>query len=171
MQEISVITGVRFKPETFLDHMAHSKKLAHIQCSHINTVYSLCWVFQLRVMLPVTKKAERYAGYYAGLEESTMCPGKLRILPSSHTETVQEAQILADKLTEEQALAITWDYNKRGIIRKYKLLNAPPVLEDHVTERLYKPMYVIRFYNTQLNEAKYKVLDSLSGDLEDIALQ
>lgn len=99
-----------------------------------------------------------------------MVPGKLRILPASHVESVAEEQILADKLTEEEALAITWDYNKKGIIRKYKLLNAPPELADHITERLYKPMYVIRFHNTQLDEDKYKVLDSLSGDLEDIMI-
>ncbi|MGE4277795.1 MAG: hypothetical protein AB7E30_11565 [Lawsonibacter sp.] len=137
----------------------------------MNTVYSLCWVFQFRVALPVSKKTTRYAGYYAGFEESTMVPGKLNLLPAAQPKEVENSQILADKLTEDQALGQAWDYNKMGVMRKFKSLNAPPILADYVVERLYKPMYVIRFYNRNNQETKYKVLDSLSGDLEEILVQ
>ncbi len=171
MKTINVITGVRYKPEHFLERMGRSKRLSYIEFSHINTAYSLCWVFQFRVALPVTKRTSRYAGYYGGFEESTMVPGKLSFLPAYQPAEVEDSQVLADRLTGDQAMALTWEYNKLGIIRKFKSLNAPPVLEDWAAERLYKPMYVIRFYNRDLQETKYKMLDSLSGDLEDILLQ
>lgn len=171
MKTINVITGVRFKPEHFLERMAKSKKLFHLEISHANTIYSLCWVFQFRVALPVTKKTTRYAGYYGGFEESSMVPGKLRFLPAFQELEVEDSQILADKLTEEEALCLTWEYNKTDIIRKYRSLNAPPQRESHRTERLYKPLYVMRFYNKNVQETKYKVLDSLTGDLEDILIQ
>ncbi|MEA4932272.1 MAG: hypothetical protein VB071_01575 [Lawsonibacter sp.] len=100
-----------------------------------------------------------------------MVPGKLNLLPASQPKEVEDSQVLSDKLTEEQALGQAWDYNKTGIIRKFKSLNAPPILANYVAERLYKPMYVIRFYNRGLQKTKYKVLDSLSGDLEEILVQ
>ena len=71
-------------------------------------------------------------------------------------------------MTEQQALKSAWEYNVTGITRKFRNLNAPPVLEDYVTERMYKPLYLFEFYNKDLDEKKYKVLDSLTGDLEDI---
>ncbi|MCI9671333.1 MAG: hypothetical protein HFF49_07220 [Lawsonibacter sp.] len=171
MKTIHVITGVRFKPEHFLERMAKSKKLSHLEISHVNTIYSLCWVFQFRVALPVTKRTTRYAGYYGGFEESSMVPGKLRFLPAFQELEVEDSQILAEKLTEEEALCKTWEYNKMDIIRKFRSLNAPPQRESYQTERLYKPLYVMRFYNKDVQETKYKVLDSLTGDLEDILLQ
>lgn len=171
MKTIHVITGVRFKPEHFLERMAKSKKLSHLEISHVNTIYSLCWVFQFRVALPVTKRTTRYAGYYGGFEESSMVPGKLRFLPAFQELEVEDSQILAEKLTEEEALRKTWEYNKMDIIRKFRSLNAPLQRESYQTERLYKPLYVMRFYNKDVQETKYKVLDSLTGDLEDILLQ
>ena len=57
------------------------------------------------------------------------------------------------------------------MVRKFKCLYAPPELEDHKTELVYKPMYLMRFYNRDLDEEKYKVMDSLSGDLEDLVLE
>lgn len=171
MKSIQVITGVRFKPEHFLNHMAKAKKLSYIEFSHVNTAYSLCWVFQFRVAFPVSKKTTRYLVYYGGFEESVMTPGMLRTLPASQEMEVDDSQILTDKLTEEQAKDLCWKYNKMGIIRKYKSLYAPPELESYVVERVYKPMYVMRFFNKDLKETKYKVLDSLSGDLEDIIVR
>lgn len=170
MKQICVINGVRYGPEHFLKHMAKQKKLSYIEFSHVSTLYSLCWVFQFRVLLQVNKKTERYAGYYGGLEESTMMPGKLSRLPFGKLMEIEENCILSDKLTEEKALSMTWEHNKLAILRKFKNLYAPPVMADHVTERIYKPMYVIRFHNKELNEDKYKLLDSLSGDLVDISV-
>lgn len=170
MESINVITGIRYRPEAFLNHMKKSKKFSHIEFSCAGTVYSPCWVFQLRVALPVNRRITRYAGYYAGFEESTMTPGKLAVLPGYHEEAVDESHILPNRITEQQARDQVWDYNKLGIIRKFKSLNAPPVLEDYKAECLYKPMYLIRFYHKELQEEKFKVLDSLSGDLEDIEL-
>ena len=78
--------------------------------------------------------------------------------------------VLRDKLTEEDALQRAWDYNREFILKKFRNLYAVPELEDHVTERFYKPVYLIEFYNPELDEKKYKVLDSLTGDLDDIFL-
>lgn len=171
MATIQILQGVRYSPEMFLKRMEKSKKLKNITCRHINTVYSLCWIFQLRIGLQASKRTRRYAGYYAGFDESVMSPGKLAKLPSAKTEEVDDFCILADRLTEEEALRQTWEYNKRGIFRKFRTLYAPPELEDYVAERYYKPMYVIEFYNEELKEKKYRVLDSLTGDLEEIILE
>lgn len=171
MKSISVLTGVRFQPEHFLQHMKKSKKFSYIDFSYVDTLYSPCWVFQLRVAIPVTKSVKRYAGYYAGFEESTMTPGKLSRLPGSHPVEVAEQAILPSRLTEDQVLKQAWDYNKLWVVRKFKCLYAPPELEDHKTELVYKPMYLMRFYNRDLDEEKYKVMDSLSGDLEDLVLE
>ena len=99
-----------------------------------------------------------------------MTPGKLAMLPSCEPQDVAEACILQDKLTEEEALQKSWEYNKTGIFRKFRNLNAPPVLEEYVTERMYKPLYLFEFSNTELDDKKSKVLDSLTGDLEDIQI-
>ena len=98
MKSISVLTGVRFQPEHFLQHMKKSKKFSYIDFSYVDTLYSPCWVFQLRVAIPVTKSVKRYAGYYAGFEESTMTPGKLSRLPGSHPVEVAEQAILPSRL-------------------------------------------------------------------------
>lgn len=168
MVKIEVLNGVRYKPENFIARMEKSKRMQGIEYRHINTLYSLCWVFQFRIMLQATKKTKRYAGYYAGFDESVLSPGKLAFLPSANDAVVDDICVLQDKLTEEEALEKAWEYNKLGILRKFKNLYAPPVLEDHVTERFYKPLYLFEFHNTELDEKKYKILDSLTGDLDDI---
>lgn len=169
MAEIKILKGLRYTPEMFLKRMAKSRKLKNtITVRHAGTLYSLCWIFQFRIALQATRKTTRYAGYYAGFDEIAMTPGKLAMLPSCESASVSEPCILQDKLTEEEALQRAWEYNKTGIFRKFRNLNAPPALEDHITERMYKPLYLFEFYNTQLDEKKYKVLDSLTGDLEDI---
>ena len=101
----------------------------------MNTLYSLCWIFQLRIAIRVTKKTTRYAGYYAGFDEIAMTPGKLAMLPSWELSDVPAQCVLQDKLTEDQALERTWEYNKTGVQRKFRIMSVPPVLEEHVTER------------------------------------
>ena len=163
MAEINVLKGLRYTPEMFLKRMAKSRKLKNtITVRHVNTLYSLCWIFQFRIALQATRKTTRYAGYYAGFDEIAMTPGKLAMLPSCEPAEVADACVLQDKLTEEEALQRSWEY------RKFRNLNAPPVLEEYMAERMYKPLYLFEFHNTELDEKKYKVLDSLTGDLEDI---
>lgn len=155
MAEIKVLKGLRYTPDMFLKRMAKSKKLKDtITMRYVTTLYSLCWIFQLRIALQATRKTTRYAGYYAGFDEIAMTPGKLAMLPSCEPQDVAEACILQDKLTEEEALQKSWEYNKTGIFRKFRNLNAPPVLEEYVTERMYKPLYLFEFYNTELDEKK-----------------
>lgn len=170
MAEINIIRGIRYTPEMFLKRMAKSRRLENIEVNHVNTLYSLCWIFQLRIAIRVTRRTTRYAGYYAGFDEIAMTPGKLAMLPSCELSDVPDECILQDKLTEQQALERAWEYNKTGIQRKFRIISAPPVLEEHMTERMYKPLYLFEFHNTELNEKKYKVLDSLTGDLEDISI-
>jgi len=170
MAQIEVLRGVRYKPEMFLKRMSKSRHMKNIECRHISTLYSLCWIFQFRVGLQASKKTRRYAGYYAGFDESVMSPGKLAMLPTAEMPDVDDCAVLADKLTEDEALHRTWEYNKRGIFRKFRNLYAPPELEEYVADRYYKPMYVFEFFNTELEEKKYRVLDSLTGDLEEIQL-
>ena len=172
MALIQVITGVRFTPEMFLRRMEKSRRLQKqkVTCRYVNTLYSLCWVFQFRVRMQASKKTVRYAGYYAGFDESVLSPGKILMLPSGEEQEIADLYVLPDKMTEEKALQEAWNYNKKGIIRKFRNLYAPPELEDYVAERMYKPMYIFEFYNLEKNEKKYKVLDSLTGDLDDIEL-
>lgn len=172
MTEIEVLRGLRFTPEMFLKRMEHSKKLKKqgITVRQVNTIYSLCWIFQLRIRIPLTKKKDAYAGYYAGFDESVMSPGKLARLPSAEKHEVAEEQILGAKLTEQEALDRIWEYNKVGVMRKYRVLSAPPEVEDYKVDRYYKPLFVFEFYNSVLKEKKYRVLDSLTGDLEEIEI-
>ena len=162
---IDVLTGIRYTPDMMIRYLDKRKKLEHLTYRHVNTVYSLCWVFQFRIALQATKNTVRYGGYYAGFDESVMSPGKLAFLPSAKPQEVEEISILPDRLTEEEALRRAWEYNRPAISRKFKALFAPPRLEDHVAERFYKPMYIIEFYNAELDEKKYRLLDSLTGDL------
>lgn len=168
MAEIMVLKGLRYTPEMFLSRMERSKKLQGISIRLANTIYSPCWIFQFRVGLQATKKTRRYAGYYAGFDESVMSPGKIALLPTAEALEVPDHCILSDKLTEEEALQRAWDYNKQAIIRKFRVLRSAPELEDHVTEKYYKPLYIFEFHNLELDEKKYKYLDSLTGDLDDI---
>lgn len=170
MTQIEVLKGVRYKPEQFLKRMEKSKHLAGITCRQVSTLYSLCWVFQLRIGLQASKRTKRYAGYYAGFDESVMAPGKLAMLPAVQSQEVDPCFILEDKLTEDEALRQTWEYNKTGIFRKFRNLYAPPELEEYVVNRYYKPLYVFEFHNLELDQRKYRVLDSLTGDLEEISV-
>ncbi len=168
--KIQVLNGVRYTPDMLIRRLNKSRKITGIEYRCVNTLYSLCWVFQFRIGLQVTKKTRRYAGYYAGFDESVLSPGKLSHLPSGRETDVETDCVLRDKLTEEEALQRAWDYNREFILKKFRNLYAVPELEDHVTERFYKPVYLIEFYNLELDEKKYKVLDSLTGDLDDIFL-
>jgi hypothetical protein len=170
MAKIEVLKGIRFTPEMFLKRMKKSKKLKNIEVKHMNTVYSLCWIFQYRILLQASKNTTRYAGYYGGYDESVASPGKLALLPAAEEKEVPDVCILADKLTEEEALKASWEYNKRDVTRKFRNLYAPPVLEDHKTDRYYKPLYIFEFYNKELDEKKYRILDSLTGDLDEIQI-
>lgn len=156
----------------FLKKMEKSKRLKkqNVTVRHINTIYSLCWIFQLRILLRAGKKAERYAGYYAGFDESVMTAGKIALLPSFEEQEVEDECVIADRVSEEEALEKCWEYNKTGIFRKFRNLYAPPELTEYVVDRVYKPMYVMEFTNHDLDEKKYRVLDSLTGDLEKINL-
>lgn len=168
---IEVLNGVRYQPEQFLARMEKSNRLKGVKVCHVNTIYSLCWVFQYRIRMQASKKSVRYGGYYAGFDESVMAPGKLAMLPSATSMEVPDECVLADKLTEEEALRESWEYNKRGVLRKFRNLYAAPELEDYVAERFYKPLYVFSFYHEEYGETKYRVLDSLTGDLEEIQLR
>lgn len=170
MAQIEIIKGVRYKPEMFLKRMEKSKRLDNIRCRHISTLYSLCWVFQFRIALRAGKKVN-YAGYYAGFDESVMSPGKLAMLPTAEMQEVDDCLVLADKISEDEAVQRAWEYNKKGIFRKFRNLYAPPELADYVADRYYKSMYVFEFHNLELDEKKYRVLDSLTGDLEEIILK
>ncbi|MDO4518530.1 MAG: hypothetical protein Q4B78_04915, partial [Bacillota bacterium] len=161
MKTINVLKGLKYSPSMFMDRMAKSKKLPSMTIEHVNTVFSLCWIFQFRVGIQATKNTRRYAGYYAGFDEVVMTPGKLAMLPNYEVKSVEEVCILADKLSEKEALQRAWDYNKRGIIRKFKNLYAFPELDDYKVERVYKPLYVFEFTNSDTEEKKYKALDSL----------
>ena len=91
MSEIKVIKGLRYTPEMFLKRMEKSKNLKNISVRQVNTLYSLCWVFQFRIALQATRKTTRYAGYYAGFDEIAMSPGKIAMLPSWEEAEVDDA--------------------------------------------------------------------------------
>lgn len=169
-KKIAVLRGVRYTPDHYLKRMEKSLARRGIEVRCVNTIYSLCWIFQFRIRFPMKHGKDGYGGYYAGYDESVMTPGKLAFLPEAEETEVRSEQILADRLTEQEALELSWKYNKRGIFRKFRSLSAPPELADHVTERMYKPMYVFEYHNTELDEKKYRVMDSLTGDLEEITI-
>ena len=171
--DIEVLTGLRFQPEQFLQKIEKSKRLRKqgITCQFITVIYGLCWILQFRIRIQATKKTSRYIGYYAGFDETVMSPGKLALLPGSERKSVDRRLILADKLTEKEAVKRAWEYNKQGIIRTYRILQNPPELVDYVADRCYKPLYLMEFHNSQLDEKKYRLLDSLTGDLQEFRIE
>lgn len=166
MAQISVITGVRFKPEQLIERLNKKKKYSYLSLRQAAVLYSPCWVFEFRVELKASKHASRYAGYYAGVDEVSMAPGKILLLPKAEAREVSDCQILKNKATEEEAVRLAWEYNKKWITIKYKSLYAPPVLEQYKLHFYHKILYVIEFYNRELADKKYMVLDSLTGDLD-----
>lgn len=168
MKLIKVMTGTRYRPEHLVERMSKKKKFHHLLCRHASTIYSPCWIFEFRVRLEASKHTSRYAGYYAGVDEINMAPGKIQLLPGTEDMEVPEHTILKQKIDETQAVNMAWEYNKNWITIKYKNLYAPPHLEEYRTHLYYKILYVMEFYNCELDEKKYMVLDSLTGDLEHI---
>lgn len=170
MEQIKVMTGTRYQPEHLIERLNKKKKYGHILCRHASTIYSPCWIFEFRVRLEASRHASRYAGYYAGVDEINMAPGKIQILPGAEVVEVPGYAILKQKLDEAQAVKMAWEYNKNWITIKYKNLYAPPHLEEYRTHLYYKILYVIEFYNREIGERKHMVLDSLTGDLDHIAV-
>lgn len=168
MEQIMVMTGIRYKPEQLIGSFQKKKKYAHLTLRHVSTLYSPCWIFELRICLRASKNASRYAGYYAGVDEINMAPGKIQLLPGAEKQEVSEYSILKRKCEEKQAVSLAWEYNKKWITIKFKNLYAPPVLEEYRTHLYYKILYMIEFYNAERDDMKYMVLDSLTGDLENI---
>ena len=171
MKKINVMTGIRFKPEHLIERLGRKKRYANLCCRHVSTVYSPCWIFEFRVLLQASKHTSRYAGYYAGVDEVNMIPGKIQLLPGAEEMEVPEYTVQKNKGDEKQAVGMAWNYNKNWITIKYKNLYAPPVLEEYRTHLYYKILYVMEFYNKERGEKKYMVLDSLTGDLEKIAIE
>lgn len=167
-EKIQVMAGVRFKPEHLIERLGRKKRFHNLLCRHVSTLYSPCWIFEFRVLLQASKQAGRYAGYYAGVDEINMAPGKIQILPGAEEREVSACTILKTKSDEKQAVNLAWDYNKNWITIKYKNLYAPPALEEYKTHLYYKILYLMEFYNKERDEKKYMVLDSLTGDLEQV---
>lgn len=171
MRQIEVITGVRFRPEQVINSLSKKKKYKHIKCTYVNSIYSPCWVLEFRVLLQASPNTTRYAGYYAGIDELNLTPGKIQMLPSAENMNVDDFTILENKVDEKTAVDMAWEYNKNWIIIKFKNLYAPPVLEQYKLHLYYKVLYVIEFCNLELGEKKHLALDSLTGDLEPIAIE
>ena len=168
MERIHVMTGVRYKPEHLIERLSRKKKFHCLSCRFVSALYSPCWIFEFRVLLQASKNTSRYAGYYAGVDELNMAPGKIQILPGAEERVVPACSVLKSKSNEKEAAGMAWDYNKNWITIKYKNLYAPPVLEEYKAHLYYKILYLMEFYNQECKETKYMVLDSLTGDLEKV---
>lgn len=168
MRTIEVMTGIIYHPEQFINRIKKRTKFEYLSCRMVREVYSPCWLFEFRVRLPVSKNADRYAGYYAGVDEINLVPGKLKMIPKAVSKQVEECSVLDDKLEEKRALDMAWSYNRKWINIKYRNLYKPSVLEDYKTHRYYKILYLMEFYNKDRQEKKYMTLDSLTGDLQRV---
>ena len=152
MERIQVMTGVRYKPEHLIETVSKKKKNRHLVLKYVCAIYRPCWIFEFRVLLRASGNTSRYAGYYAGMEEINMTPGKIQILPGAEEREVQDYAVLAKKCNEKAAVDIAWEYNKNWIAIKFKNLYVPPILEQYRTHLYYKILYVIEFYNQNRNE-------------------
>lgn len=168
MAVISVIQGTRYTPGRLIAQMARNRKLSHIECTPVNVMYSPCWVFAFSVSFALTRRYTRRVGWYGGLDEQHVVPGVVHCMPETAEITADEAQILPDKLTREQAEQMAWEYNKRWIRKKYRILFSPPVKTAAEASKYYKPVYLLKFDNKTLGQTLYKAMDSLSGDLENL---
>lgn len=171
MAIIQVICGAPYKPERLLHQMARNKKLAHIRCKPVQVLYSPCWIFSFSVDFSLTKKRVRHLGCYGGVDEQSTMPGLVSRIPDYEEMCINDMQLLPDKLKEEQAKDLAWSYNKRWIARKNRMSHCVPVLTSTKTLKLYKPLYLLEFYNQKLDQTLYKVYDSLTGDLDNLVIQ
>ncbi len=168
MTKISLIQGTPYSSEKIIEKIRHNKKLNHIRCREVGTVYGVCWIFSFHIKLKFLNRFERFVGWYGGLDELTSSPGVVNEIPKTKLIQVQDINILPDKLSAEMAENITWTYNLRWIKKRYRVLFSSINKIKTDINKYYKPIYIIEFYNEKLNQKLYKYLDSLNGDLSSI---
>lgn len=172
MLNIKVIKGIRYTPEKLTAAIGKNKRLAHIECTPVNILYSPCWIFAFHVAFELTKKHTRHVGFWGGVDEIKATPGLIRELPEWEETQAAEINVLPDKMSEEEAADLAWNYNKRWVARKHRMLIfGPPIRTRTDTYKLYKPVYMLKFYNRDLDQTLFKALDSLTGELENIVVK
>ena len=115
MERIHVMTGVRFKPEHLIERLSRKKKFHCLSCRYVSALYSPCWIFEFRVLLQASKNTSRYAGYYAGVDELNMAPGKIQILPGAEERVVLPVRYLKAKAMKRRRQAWPGTTIKTGL--------------------------------------------------------
>jgi hypothetical protein len=167
MIKIDVILGLKYKPEYLPEKISSKRNIKHIECRYINVLYSPCWLFPFKVYFELAGN-RKYASYLGGVDELTLSPGTVTMFPETTELEVEEVNMLPVKLTEDKAREIAWDYSKRWIIRKNRILHKVPILECSKSYKIFKPLYLFKFQNKLKDQIFYKAFDSLTGDLEDV---
>lgn len=167
MSAIQVIQGTAVSAEKFIEYL----KKKNITCKYVTTLYSPCWIISFKIALPRILFGPRIVWYLAGVDELHLTPGKVARVPLTETVEVEPISILEQKIKEEEACQMAWDESKRWIIKRFRAINQRPSLLKKNILICYKPLYLLRIDTPQSNGGIYKVLDSLTGDLENIVLK
>ena len=170
MENINAISNGKIKYEQFIKRLNNNQRLKHIECNYISTLYSPCWIFKFEIgfKLPGVKTA--HTGCLSGVDELNLTPGLIDPMPQIKVLKVDKYQIIPYKLTTESAEEIAWNYSKKWVIRKNKILFAVPMRQQTKTLIVHKALYILKFHNRKLDQTLYKVLDSLTGDIDNLLI-
>ena len=170
MLSINVLKGVKYVPETLVNKISSSNKHRLIDCRYIDVLYSPCWIFAFGAVIRFSQAKQKFVGYLGGVDELTLSPGTVTALPETEEIKVMEKNVLSDKITEARAEELAWEYSKRWVIRKNRILHKVPEKTQTHSYKVYKPLYLFEFYKKEEERTFYKIMDSLTGDLENIEL-
>ena len=110
------------------------------------------------------------ADYFHICMNNTIYGTRFTALPETEEIKVMEKNVLSDKITEARAEELAWEYSKRWVIRKNRILHKVPEKTQTHSYKVYKPLYLFEFYKKEEERTFYKIMDSLTGDLENIEL-
>lgn len=170
MPEINVIRGIKYKPDMLIRKVSSTEKYKSISCRYVDVLYSPCWIFAFGALFRLHGDKRKYVGYLSGVDELSLSPGTVANMPQTEKVEADDKNILCDKLLKEEAEDRAWEYSKKWIIRKNRVLFCTPERTETHCFKVYKVLYLFEFHNRDTDCTFYKAMDSLTGDLENIEL-
>lgn len=167
MIAINIITGITYKPYYIPSRMYSLIKSKDINASYIDTIFSPCWIFLFHAYFSLLFNTKKYVSCLAGVDEQSLTPGLLLSLPKVKEIKIDEKYIIPDKIDKSTAQNLSWQYCKKELIRKNKILHKIPEINSVNCYKYYKPLYLYEIID-QYKQKHYHVIDSTSGEVDYI---